>query len=125
MFGRLDGIRSCARQGLPTAAGRSMPGRPWTAASSMAGFASISESGPARSTSARVSQVGVAVVRLLGAMSTDMTGSDSVFERFFRNYAQASMEAPATLLPPFYAESFIVGSPSGSATFKNDEKFVQ
>jgi hypothetical protein len=46
-------------------------------------------------------------------------------ERFFREYASASLESPSERLPAFYAASFIVGGPTGSAAFKNDGKFVE
>lgn len=54
-----------------------------------------------------------------------MAGTDAALERFFREYAAASVNSPAARVPGFYAESFIAAGPKGSAIFRNDESFVQ
>jgi hypothetical protein len=54
-----------------------------------------------------------------------MNGVDSSLKLFFRDYAVASVESPVARIPAFYADSFLVCGPRGSAVFKNDEKFVE
>jgi hypothetical protein len=54
-----------------------------------------------------------------------MSSTDSALELFFRDYAVASVESPAARIPAFYADSFLVCGPRGSAVFRNDGKFVE
>jgi hypothetical protein len=46
-------------------------------------------------------------------------------ERFFRDYAAASSSSEPERITGFYAESFIAAGPRGSATFKNDSRFIE
>ena len=53
-----------------------------------------------------------------------MTSADQPFTDLFRDYAAASLHAEPARLAAFYAASFIVAGPTGSAAFPNDERFL-
>ena len=44
---------------------------------------------------------------------------------FFTRYAEAMRAADVSTIASMYAKSFLVAGPKGSATFENDEKFIE
>jgi hypothetical protein len=48
----------------------------------------------------------------------------SGLEQFFRDYGRAAMGDDPAAIAAFYAESFLVAGPQGSATFPNDDQFL-
>lgn len=47
------------------------------------------------------------------------------FTDFFTAYGRASLSNDTSIIARCYAENFIAAGPSGSMTYKNDEKFSQ
>ncbi|MGF6847030.1 hypothetical protein QFZ51_002265 [Chitinophaga sp. W3I9] len=47
------------------------------------------------------------------------------FTDFFTTYGRASLGNDTSIIASCYAENFMAAGPSGSMTFKNDEKFTQ
>jgi len=50
--------------------------------------------------------------------------SKTTLMAYFRDYAASSAEPSAARIAAFYADSFIVAGPRGSAVFKNDTNFL-
>ena len=50
---------------------------------------------------------------------------DTVLKEFFESYGVISCSGDLKPLTGFYADSFMVAGPEGSAAFRNDESFVQ
>ncbi|HEY3827004.1 MAG TPA: hypothetical protein VGL82_20755 [Bryobacteraceae bacterium] len=53
-----------------------------------------------------------------------MDSSVAALTAYFQDYAASATEPFAARTAAFYADSFIVGGPQGSAVFKNDESFA-
>jgi hypothetical protein len=49
----------------------------------------------------------------------------SNLEAYFESYAAASLSGDPTRIAAYYAPTFIVGGPKGSAAFPNDDKFLE